>query len=210
MNRTDTQPNGKLVAPVDYSEFLRKLRAETAPMHEILEQNRLSQAIVAENITLNEYIIYLKLFYGFVKPFEDKVYGSLGHIITDAASRRRSGALALDLAYFGMEADAIDALPLYDIAGSLHSDAIRMGGMYVLEGSTLGGQVITRHLNKALGLQGPDGVRFFSGHGKNTGPVWKNFVEMFAGFAVGSHKEDEVIAGAQIVFKGFSTWLNKD
>ncbi|UOQ78251.1 hypothetical protein MUN84_06595 [Hymenobacter sp. 5516J-16] len=44
--------------------------------------------------------------------------------------------------------------------------------MYVLEGSTLGGQVIARQLAKA----NIPARAYFSGHAEQTGPLWKTFV----------------------------------
>jgi heme oxygenase len=54
--------------------------------------------------------------------------------------------------------------------------------MYVLEGATLGGRVISRHL-AARGI-GPDtGGAFFAGYGNQTGEMWKSFSAAMGAYA---------------------------
>lgn len=48
----------------------------------------------------------------------------------------------------------------------------RLGMLYVLEGSTLGGQVLCRHLADRLQLQ-PHQLRYLAGHGRATGARWR-------------------------------------
>lgn len=48
--------------------------------------------------------------------------------------------------------------PLEDVGGLV-------GTLYVIEGATLGGQVISRHLRSTLGLDADNGARFFNGYG---------------------------------------------
>lgn len=48
----------------------------------------------------------------------------------------------------------------------------RLGTLYVLEGSTLGGQVLCRHLAHRLQLQ-PHQLGYLTGHGRATGARWR-------------------------------------
>jgi len=52
-----------------------------------------------------------------------------------------------------------------------------VGMMYPLEGSTLGGQVISKHLRRNLGLTPDHGARFFHGYGDDTESFWSAFIE---------------------------------
>lgn len=57
---------------------------------------------------------------------------------------------------------------------SFENSAEVLGAMYVMEGSTLGGLLIAKHLKKNLKLS--DGqVNFYQSYGKDTGPMWVEF-----------------------------------
>ena len=58
------------------------------------------------------------------------------------------------------------------------SRAEALGGLYVLEGSLLGGVVIARDVERRLGL-GPEtgGNAFFAGHGRDTARTWRAFCD---------------------------------
>jgi heme oxygenase len=47
--------------------------------------------------------------------------------------------------------------------------------MYVIEGATLGGQVIVRRVNKLMRLPGPHGAGFYAGYGLHNGRMWLSF-----------------------------------
>ncbi|RYF37590.1 MAG: hypothetical protein EOO38_26020 [Cytophagaceae bacterium] len=49
------------------------------------------------------------------------------------------------------------------------------GSAYVIEGASLGGQVLTRRLAKRLHLSPSHGLAFFSGYGPRTGKMWRIF-----------------------------------
>lgn len=51
-----------------------------------------------------------------------------------------------------------------------------LGVIYVVEGSTLGGQVISTSLKKHMGLDTENGARFFSGYGLDTATFWHDLL----------------------------------
>jgi len=55
-----------------------------------------------------------------------------------------------------------------------------VGTLYVVEGSTLGGQLIAKHLAKNLGITPETGGRFFGGYGENTVNFWTDFLDFAA------------------------------
>ena len=63
---------------------------------------------------------------------------------------------------------------------SLPSAAAAWGSLYVMEGSALGGQVITRHLAEA-GLHPGNGAAYFHGWGEATGGMWREFRDQLEG-----------------------------
>ena len=87
------------------------------------------------------------------------------------------------------------------------STAAAVGGAYVLEGSTLGGRVISRHIQH---LFGPDVARaFLDGYGAETGEQWQSFRAALARFASSRDIEEQVIDGARETFRAFARWLSR-
>ena len=122
-----------------------------------------------------EYVRCLRRLYGIVTAWEQRAAQRAPEWLQPAlAARSRTQLLVRDLAWFGtaIPGDDFPQLPAMNDLPQL------LGSMYVLEGSTLGGQLIARHVEKTLHLTGGNGNAFFRGHGERTGPLWKEFCEM--------------------------------
>jgi heme oxygenase len=52
-----------------------------------------------------------------------------------------------------------------------------IGLLYAIEGSTLGGQVIARHLTRSLGINQASGASYFAGYGEHTESRWQEFCD---------------------------------
>ena len=85
-----------------------------------------------------------------------------------------------------------------------------LGCLYVIEGATLGGQVITRHLEKNLGITPESGGAFFAGYGAETGARWKEFCALLTAAAERVSGEDEIVASANDTFATLGRWLFPD
>lgn len=184
--------------------FLQELREGTAFWHRQLEDLDQSKAILAEEVTPQQYLLYLKTMYGFIKPFESAVYPQL--TIPDIGRRYKTALLEKDMAQLGMGPDAIAEIPLYRLPATV-SNAEAMGMMYVIEGSTLGGAVIYKHIHKVLGLDAQNGASYFQPYGQQAGSYWKTFREQLVAFSLGQQKEQEVIAAATQTFKNIHDWF---
>ncbi len=96
----------------------------------------------------------------------------------DLAARRKAPLLRRDLAALGARRDAAPAgaaLAAERHDRPLPSAAAALGTLYVLEGATLGGQLLRRRLGPALGLTAASGLAFFTAYGAEVGPMWKAF-----------------------------------
>lgn len=82
-----------------------------------------------------------------------------------------------------------------------------LGSLYVLEGSTLGGQLISRHLRDTLRLTPSTGMAFFSGYGKQTGRMWRQMRHILAAQLVSEAQMTEATLAAQQMFVLFRRWL---
>jgi heme oxygenase len=92
----------------------------------------------------------------------------------------------------------------------LETTAQLFGCLYVLEGATLGGQIITRHLHASLGLTPETGAAFFAGYGARTGSRWKEFGTHLSAFALQSGSGDAIVASANSTFETLDLWLYPD
>jgi heme oxygenase len=187
--------------------FLQNLRSRTAPQHSLLEQTTASKNLLALQVTAADYATYLSLLYGFVKGFEHIVFPLLQHSVTDIEERRKTHLLVSDLNMLGIDEAGIATIPEQFFAEVYHSNATALGGMYVLEGSVLGGAVINKHLQKTLGTEAIAGkANFFTAYGSETGSKWKGFLATFCLAASGM--EEEVIESASQTFSILHQWFS--
>lgn len=108
----------------------------------------------------------------------------------DFRLRRRSDWLARDLVALGGRSRAEEA-ERQTVAGAAEA----LGRMYVLEGSTLGGQVIRRAV-EARG-DGMLGLSFLDPYGPRTGERWRAFLAVLDAHAATPAATDAMIAGAR-------------
>ena len=81
------------------------------------------------------------------------------------------------------------------------------GCLYVLEGATLGGQIVARHLQASLGLTPETGASYFSGYGVQTGVQWKAFCALLTAYAARVDDTREILAGAHATYATLTAWM---
>ncbi|MCF4129239.1 biliverdin-producing heme oxygenase [Methylobacterium sp. SyP6R] len=183
------------------SDILERLRAETRPAHEAIERDLAWETRVA---TLAEYRALLARFWGFHAVLEPALAASLD----DAPffdPRRRLAHLAADLRILGFDDAKIQILPCPRLAPP-RDRAEAFGALYVLEGSTLGGQVIAKHIGRQLGLTAECGCRYYAAHGRETGAMWKAFRQRLAEEATRG-EADAIVISATATFDAMRHWL---
>jgi heme oxygenase len=74
-----------------------------------------------------------------------------------------------------------------------------------MEGSTLGGKLISRRLAEESWLPA-EGLRYFDPHGGRTGALWRETRERLA-LLTGTPREQSAINGARTAFQRLTTWL---
>jgi heme oxygenase len=187
------------------ADILARLRAETRTEHEAVEQDL---GLVDETLTLARYRRRLEQFWGFYAPLEarlDTGAGSGGEAMI--GRHRKSVWLETDLRTLGVPRP--EALPHCRHLPDLPDRAAMLGCSYVLEGATLGGQIISRHLAARLGIFAESGGRFFHGYGDRTADMWKTFTAHVRSFAESAGKEDDVVAAALGTFRSLRTWCDE-
>lgn len=119
------------------------------------------------------YARVLQVFDAFLPPWESAVADALPrqwHGWLRARSRRPF--LARDMRALGIATQAESSQ-----VPSLRSEAAAWGSLYVIEGSALGGQAVTRALADA-GLKPEAGAAYFHGWGDCTGGMWRDFRQL--------------------------------
>lgn len=151
-----------------------------------------------------DYAMILKMFYGFYEPLE-KIHSRFisDTDLKDISERKHTGHILLDLKNLNSEPDHI---PVCSDLPSIQSKAAAFGSMYVLEGATLGGRMITKML-----LQHPvfplnaEHLHFFRGYGDATREKWIQFQE-----ALNSQTEtSEMADAANESFDCLGRWIQK-
>lgn len=115
--------------------------------------------------------------------------------------RLKAPLLARDLSHLPSVSPTTPAMP--QLPGVFEG----LGALYVLEGATLGGQVIARHLQRNLNIQSQSGSAYFHAYGVATGPMWLALTEAM-NRSVALEDEERVIVGAQHTFELFHQVLS--
>ena len=181
---------------------IQRLRRETEADHRAVED---SLPLMHEELDTAQYVLCLQRMYGIVTAWEERAAELAPKWMRNAIEiRQRKHLLELDLAWFGVT-ERDDSRPRLPEINGLPS---LLGAMYVMEGSTLGGQLIARHLEMKLDLSEGRGYAYFRGHGAQTGPMWKEFCEMLT-TRIDDDQTDAVVASAKRMFAAFGGWMQE-
>jgi heme oxygenase (biliverdin-IX-beta and delta-forming) len=131
--------------------FIQNLREATAASHKQLEQNYLSALLVSDKVTTTIYTAYLLKLYPFVSGFETNIFPFLKNAVHDIEQRKKAHLLKADIEDAGVDITDAEIIRLNFFSENYTGFYEALGAMYVLEGSTLGGQIIQKHLQKIFG-----------------------------------------------------------
>jgi heme oxygenase len=153
----------------------QQLRSATHAAHVRLNHHPMLAGLTRPGFCLDVYQQILAAYYPFYAAVEPAILAVLSQTNDLGFSyieRRKLPWLIEDLLALGYETENIQCKRTFAIP----ADAAEViGTLYAIEGSTLGGQVISRHLAANLGLTAEQGARFFSGYGANTESHWAAF-----------------------------------
>ena len=181
--------------------ILAELKEQTRDQHENLES---IVDVMNKMFSRADYETLLTKFYRFYSSVEPKVAANDMRANGIAvAERSKLKWLERDLTNLGAY-DRAAHLPELTYTPALDSPAKAFGAMYVMEGATLGGQVITRHLNEHLGLTPETGGAFFNSYGERVGPMWKEFGAAITAFAEKNGNNGEIVDAAKNTFDSFA------
>jgi heme oxygenase len=174
------------------------LRAATQDVHTRLHHHSGFVAVQDATIVLADYEALIARLYGFYVPFEAAM----------AIEPERSNWLARDLTALNHKRP-LHTLPMCRHIPRLDSQYLRLGALYVAEGSALGGRELARGLDRLLGKDVTQGRQFFIGRGAGTGESWRRYLAQLSAAPPELSAHAEVIRGATGTFAAFEHWLNE-
>lgn len=172
---------------------LARLREETALVHRAVEEE---VDLLSPTLTVGRYIRILQAFHSFFRRWEAQLDQECPERLAGLwGGRKRSQKLMADLEWLGSHSFR----ELQDELGApqLGDEGRWLGALYVLEGSTLGGQVISRHLEGHFGWKEGRGYSFFQGHGTKTVEMWRG---VCAELEKSGARYNQIVEGAHLTF----------
>jgi heme oxygenase len=184
-----------------------RLKSSTRSHHERLEERLdIRQQLLSEP----QYLRLVLGFLGFYRPLEARLVEfapAFAQLHISLPARLKTTHLEGDLMHLGLTAEEIEAVPRCTSLPALTTFARAVGCLYVLEGSTLGAQIIVQHLRRALPHLEPDTMRFFAGYGAQTGSMWRSFVAALDGHPWSDEEMTDAVDGACDTFERLEHWL---
>ncbi len=183
---------------------LERLRSATHAAHAQIE----GAVRLLPEPTRTRYLWFLEKQYGFYVPLEARWAECVAlpaGFDWDQVTRAVP-MLVKDLLALGVDPAG---LPLCRSMPDLGTTARALGVLYVVEGSTLGSQVLARRIKEVLGIGPDDGAAFVQGHGPRTRPNWEAVCSLLETFGVVQPQAiGELLASAADCFACLRRWLD--
>lgn len=174
------------------SEYLKQ---HTAEYHDAAEKLFNSGKIFDKTFTLEDYKKIIGTNYLMLLNAEAEIFRNLSDRFSEKLqlhNRKKLPLIEKDLDSLALKTQS--ASEELEFSGKYEA----LGAMYVIEGSTLGGNVIAKQLSKTEGFDQVT-FNFFGCYRENTGPMWKSFKEVLDS-EVTEENYDEVLAGAKKLY----------
>ncbi len=182
-----------------------KLKKDTLQSHQQLEKMLVGRMKAIRS--KEDYVKLLQLFYSYFGGLETLIDQHIGQPeLNDYAERRKTQALADDIkALGGKPMPKADGENLPEINNALQAFA----ALYVIEGSTLGGKIISKMMAQQLGVNDGKGLSFFNGYGEDTDNKWEYLKNALNKLTKSSDKDKLVTDSANETFDKFKQWAEK-
>ena len=169
------------------------LKLSTAPMHRRLEEvNSLSHP----NPSYEDYVKFILSTYQILVPLEKRINAIfLENPEIHFQMKMKSHLLFSDLNSCGVSLSQLSFSPFLPEVSSV-SEAF--GALYVIEGSALGGQFLTKKLSALYGSRLENSLSYLRGEGSKTFPLWKEFLATLENYCGQNEERKSLVVQAAI------------
>lgn len=180
--------------------FADELKACTMQAHAGLEKKLVSR--IRKVHSVEDYITLLRLMYGYYKPLQEKIQPA----ISENIYVRYADNIINDIRDLGSSENHI---PVCNRVPHLTTPASVLGALYVTEGSTLGGRIITKMISKQLNISSGKGFSFFNVHGDDTQVMWEQFKNVL-NRPRPQNERTEMMNAAIDTFSTLNAWITEN
>ena len=197
-------------------DILERLREETKGAHDRLEAVALSDKIMDGSLQVDEYKKLIRVHYLVHKELESLLeekgvqehFPELGYEERKKMPLLEKDVEELSIAREKLEVPAAGQLPRIEESQEGTPYGI-LGCMYVMEGATLGGNVIVKSLRKNEHLSGLEDFHYFGCYGTETGKKWKSFLEVLKEKGQGPEAQQQIVDAARSTYELFEENFKK-
>lgn len=175
---------------IDQNSRARRLKAETAEIHERLDSAITAHKPFASVARYRQFLAMQHRFHAVMNGLYSRP--SVADLLPDGDGRGRLNRVIADMADLDMASPAAVSQPKVD-------DAAVFGWLYVAEGSNLGAAFLLKEAEK-LGLSETHGARHLAGAPEGRGLYWRRFTAALDGLVLSGQEEVEVVEGAKAAF----------
>jgi heme oxygenase len=185
---------------------LDRIRNETRALHEQIEG---IVPLLQPEADEQTYRTYLEQLLGFHRPLEPVLFARAGlrELGIRRAEREKAPWLARDLLALGLSAEQVITLPRCRALPRVQSLSAALGCCYVLEGATLGAQLIYRELSPRLPDTMSRASSYLRCYGTETSRMWKAFCAALEHHGQYAHEQAEMADAARETFTALRAWL---
>jgi len=157
------------------------LRTETAENHKALESLMFVNEIMNNSLSIDQYKKLLTINYIIHQKLENILANMLDADVAaelEMNSRLKLSALEKDLNYWNIDSLTLPGLNFELFVPQKNTGEV-LGALYVLEGATLGGNVIKKHILANPNFKDHEsGLNYYGVYGEELGAKWKKFVSV--------------------------------
>ncbi len=182
------------------SEVAKVLRTRTQDLHQSLEAQPVFSQLLVEEVSRENYVTALKVLRHCYATIEPDLTRALQHYLPNYPYLKRLPLLDHDCAVLGEDIDGASS----PVPFSIQSFPQLLGVLYVIEGSTLGGQILIRHLTAKLEVELAGALSFY---GINVGIAVDHWRRLQALLGENLHSENEIeqaVEAARQIFLMFT------
>jgi len=186
-----------------------KLKEQTLQSHREIEKCKGMSLLMTKELSKSQYALILSCWLGYLNQAEQLIMNNedVKRLLDNNDERTKANLIVSDLNHLKIDVNKLN-MEVADV--ELINPAQFFGYAYVIEGSTLGAQFITKKL-KTHDFIDENCISFYNGYVHKTGEMWKNFktsLDFWGEKNMGKH--EEVIEHARKTFTSIQNQMNKN